>query len=126
MAGLDPYEQDHWIHKRLKAMKRMITCKKSPFEKTSYNELNSIFDSIFTCFEIEKYDACVFHIKELCRNIETSLHDFPNEEINLSLIRLELDAIRTLIELNNSVNLERDEVIFLIVTLDRLIEELVD
>jgi MFS family permease len=125
VTGLDPFDQDQWIHKHIKNMKRRIIRRKSPFARESHEQLKKIFDSIWQSFESERYDPCVHHILSFCNIVQETIEQInPENELDIRLIKLELNAITTLINLNNSVNLNRDEVLFMLVALDRLCDEL--
>ncbi len=125
VTGLGPFEQDQWINKHIKTMKRLISSRKSPFPKDNHTQLKDIFDAIGQSFESERYDPCVHHIMDFCQDVRLILNEMkPENDIDIRLINLELDAITTLIQLNNSVNLNRDEVLFMVVALDRLCDEL--
>ena len=126
VSGLDAYEQDQWINRRLKSIRRTLAGRKSPFTESDIEQIDLIIKKTRTYFENEKYDPCVQQFRQLCQMIAGIMPSLKEADINHDLITLDLNAIETIIKLNNSVNLDRDEVLFMIVTLDRIVAELVD
>jgi len=126
VSGLDSFEQDQWVSKHLKVMQKALSGRHSPIAPAQKDLIHQIIFHIQKFYEIEKYDPCVYHVKQLCTNLRQLIIDKPDQDWDYNLIQLELDAIETLIQLNNSVNLERDEVLFILIALDRAVEEVTD
>lgn len=131
VTGLDFYEQDTWISKRLSIIEKRVMRRKGFIpERQSLESILQLIHAMNDHFSREKYDSAVKEITDLCKWIQSlpsstkNHHTTRKDNYNRDLVQLNLNAIQTLIKLNNSVNLERDEVLFMIVALDRIVEEL--
>lgn len=130
LSALDPYGQDAWIAKRLRWMERRLSGRKSPLPEQLKENIVKAIQTAIDQFGHEKYDNTVVALSIVADAILNSIdrQSILSNQIRLGWtgVDLNLQAIRQLIQINHSVNLDRDETIFIIVALLQVVEEITD
>ncbi|MFB3897465.1 MAG: MFS transporter [bacterium] len=137
VSALDPYGQDAWIAKQLRWMDRKLSGRKSPLSEGQKEQMDIAIKTAIDQFGHEKYDNTVVALSIVANAIATSIQhrsefNRQNKFSNHSTlekqtgVELNLQAIRQLIQINHSVNLDRDETIFIIVALLQVVDEITD
>jgi HEAT repeat protein/MFS family permease len=129
ISSLDPYGQDAWLAKDLRWMQRQLTGRKSPVAETQVEFIDQAFQLAIDQFGQEKYDNTVVALSKVANAISDCVAKRDGQSKNaatLQTIQLNLQAIQQLIQINHSVNLDRDETIFIIVALLQVVDEITD
>ncbi|MDI6784301.1 MAG: MFS transporter [bacterium] len=133
VSALDPYGQDAWLAKQLRWMQRKLSGRKSPLVESQVERIEQSIQTAIDQFGQEKYDNTVVALSKVadvisdCALPEASRGSGRGKNSHtLQTIQLNLQAIRQLIQINHSVNLDRDETIFIIVALLQVVEEITD
>ncbi|MCX7919990.1 MAG: MFS transporter [bacterium] len=129
VSALDPYGQDAWVAKQLRWMQRRLTSRKSPIPVSQFELITQSFRQAIDQFGQEKYDNTVVALSKVTQIISDYVSNQARQTVNADPfhnIKLNLQAIEQLIQINHSVNLDRDETIFIIVALLHVVDTITD